>query len=303
MFISLIRVFKFAYKNFWRNIWLSLATVSIIVLTLISVSFLAFVNVLASQAVTAVKERVDISVYFKPEVTPQEVRTIQSKLQTFPEIQDVRYISREDSVRLLQDTYKNDVMIIESLKELGSNPLGDTIVIKAKDLADYPVILDALEKSQYRGLIEDKNYEDSQVYISKIYNVTDKVKRAGWFMSAVFAGIAILIVFNTIRIAIYTHGEEINIMKLVGASNWFIRGPFLVEAVLYAISGTILTAILLFPILHVADPYIMSFFDGSFSIFSYYAGSVFAFSAYHFIGITLLTMLASFLAVGRYVDV
>lgn len=303
MFISLIRVFKFAAKNFWRNIWLSLATVSVIVLTLISVSFIAFVNVLASQAVAAVKERVDISVYFKPEVTPQEVRIIQTKLQTFPEIQDVRYVSREDSVKMLQDTYKNDVMIIESLKELGANPLGDTIIVKARDLADYPVILDALEKSQYRGLIEDKNYEDSQVYISKIYNVTDKVKKAGWVMSAVFAGIAILIVFNTIRIAIYTHSEEINIMKLVGAGNWFIRGPFLVEAALYAITGTALTMILLFPVLHVVDPYVMSFFEGSFSIFSYYAQSVLAFSAYHLLGIALLTMIASFLAVGRYVDV
>lgn len=303
MIISLVRVFKFACKNFWRNIWLSLATVSVIVLTLISVSFLAFVNVLAAEAVSVVKERVDISVYFKPEVTPLEVKTIQSKLQQFPEIHEVRYVSREDSVRLLQETYKNDTFIIESLKELGGNPLGDTIVIKARELSDYPVILEALEKSQYRGLIEDKNYEDSQVYITKIYTVADKVKKAGWVMSAVFAGIAILIVFNTIRIAIYTHSEEINIMKLVGASNWFIRGPFLIEAMLYAISGTIATVVLLFPVLHITDPYVMSFFEGSFSIAAYYARSVLAFGVYHFIGITLLTMLASFLAVGRYVDV
>jgi len=303
MFISLIRVLKFACRNFWRNIWLSLATVSVIVLTLISVSFLAFVNVLASEAVAAVKERVDISVYFKPEVAPQEVKTIQTKLRQFPEIQDARYISREDSVRLLQETYKNDVFVIESIKELGANPLGDTLVIKARELSYYPAILEALEKSQYRGLIEDKNYEDSQVYISKIYNITDKIKKAGWVMSAVFAGIAILIVFNTVRIAIYTHSEEINIMKLVGASNWFIRGPFLVEAALYAAVGAISAVLILFPILHVIDPYVMSFFEGSFSIFSYYSHSVFSFALYHFISITLLTMIASFLAIGRYVDV
>lgn len=303
MFISLIRIIKFAFKNFWRNIWLSIATVSIIVLTLISVSFLNFLNVLTLQAIETVKHRVDVSVYFKPEVTPAEVKGVQMKLAQFKEIQDVRFVSREDSARVLRETYKDDELIIQSLTELGSNPLGDTLIIKAYELSDYPLILDALSKSQYRGLIEDRNYQDSQVFIEKIYTITDKIKKVGWFMTAVFAAIAILIVFNTIRIAIYTHGEEISIMKLVGASNWFIRGPFLIEAILYAAIGACVTVFILFPILSFVDPYIMSFFEGGFSISAYYASTFLTFGIAQFAGIVLLTLIAFFLAVGRYLDV
>ena len=303
MFISFFRIIKFAFTNFWRNIWLSIATVSIIVLTLISVSFLHFLNVLTVHAVETVKERVDVSVYFKPEVTPVEVKSVQQKLAQFKEVQIVRFVSREDSARVLKETYKNDELILQSLAELGNTPLGDTLVIKAHELNDYPLILDALERSQYRGLIEDRNYQDSNVFIEKIYSITDKIKKIGWFMTAVFAAIAILIVFNTIRIAIYTHGEEISIMKLVGASNWFIRGPFLIEAVFYAALGAFITVGILFPVLSFVDPYIMNFFEGSFSISAYYASSFLTFGAAQFAGIVILTLLAFFLAVGRYLDV
>jgi cell division transport system permease protein len=303
MFVSSVRVTKFAFKSFWRNIWLSIATVSVIILTLISVSFLGFLNIITSESVESVKERIDISVYFKPEVTPHEVKGIQEKLSTFREVKNIKYVSREDSLNLLKETYKDDVLVIESLEELGVNPLGDTLIIKAHDLSHYPVILDLLDRSQYRGLIEDKDYKDNQSFLNKIYTVTGKIKRFGLIASIVFASIAILVVFNTLRIAIYTHSEEISIMKLVGASNAFIRAPFLIEAVLYAAIGTVLTLLLLYPMLTLIDPYIISFFEGTFSLTAFYMSNIVVFGSYQFVGILTLTMLASFLAVGRYLDV
>lgn len=303
MIVSFIRVLKFAFRNFWRNVWLSVATVSIIVLTLISVSFLVFLNVLTTEAIEAVKERIDVSVYFKPEVTPQEVKAIQEKLATSDKIKTITYVSREDSLTLLKQRHEEDVLVAESLKELGGNPLGDTLVIKAYDIAYYPTILQALEASQYQGLIEDKNYKDNQLFLSKIHSVTDKVKRVGWIMSEVFVVIAILIVFNTIRIAIYTHSEEINIMKLVGADNWFIRAPFLVESLMYAFVAAVLCLVLLVPVLKLIDPYILSFFDNGFSMSAYYVSNLWQFAGWLFLGTLVLTLLTSFLAVGRYLDV
>lgn len=303
MLVSLIRAIKFALQNFRRNIWLSAATISIIILTLISVSFLGFLNVLTLQAVEAVKDRIDISVYFKPEVTPQEVKAIQQKLSKLEKIKSIYYLSREDSLKLLKEEHQKDVFITESLAELGNNPLGDTLMITAYELDYYPLILEALEQSQYKGLIQDKNYKDNQAFLQKIFTVTDKIKKIGWIISGVFAIIAILIVFNTIRIAIYTHSEEIGIMKLVGADNWFIRAPFLIEAVLYACIGTVLTLLILYPILELIDPYILSFFDNSFSLTAYYLSHLTGLALWQFAGTLVLTMAVSFMAVGRYLDV
>jgi cell division transport system permease protein len=303
MFISFIRIIKFALQNFWRNIWLSVATISIIILTLISVTFLGFVNVLTLQAVETVKDRIDISVYFKPEVTPQEVKSIKEKLVKLDKIKSIYYLSREDSLKLLKEKHKQDVLVAESLQELGANPLGDTLIIKAYELNYYPLILQALEQSQYKGLIQDKNYQDNQAFLEKIYTVTDKIKKMGWLISGVFALISILIVFNTIRIAIYTHSEEINIMKLVGAGNWFIRAPFLIEAILYAGIGTVLTLLFLYPFLKLIDPYVLSFFNGSFSLTAYYLSNLLALASWQFIGILILALVVSFVAVDRYLDV
>jgi cell division transport system permease protein len=259
--------------------------------------------VLTLQAVETVKDRIDISVYFKPEVTPQEVKSIKEKLVKLDKIKSIYYLSREDSLKLLKEKHKQDVLVAESLQELGANPLGDTLIIKAYELNYYPLILQALEQSQYKGLIQDKNYQDNQAFLEKIYTVTDKIKKMGWLISGVFALISILIVFNTIRIAIYTHSEEINIMKLVGAGNWFIRAPFLIEAILYAGIGTVLTLLFLYPFLKLIDPYVLSFFNGSFSLTAYYLSNLLALASWQFIGILILALVVSFVAVGRYLDV
>ena len=302
MFVSLYRIIKFALQNFKRNFWLSIVTISMIVLTLLTVSFVGFIYVLTAEAVSAVEERVDVSVYFKPEVSPDEVKSIKDSLTRYDKIKYIQYISREDSLMLLQKKYSDDVLVQESLAQLGSNPLADTLVIKAYDLNAYPSILEGLDRT-YGKLIEKKNYEDNQVFLQRINSITDKTKTVGLIVSSVFAAIAALIVFNTIRIAIYTHSEEINIMKLVGADNWFIRAPFLVEAILYAALGTAVTLVLLYPIVQTIDPYVSEFFDGSFSLYAYYSSNIILFSFWNMVGTFCLTLVASFVAVGRYLDV
>ena len=166
MFVSLYRIIKFALQNFKRNFWLSIVTISMIVLTLLTVSFVGFIYVLTAEAVSAVEERVDVSVYFKPEVSPDEVKSIKDSLTRYDKIKYIQYISREDSLMLLQKKYSDDVLVQESLAQLGSNPLADTLVIKAYDLNAYPSILKGLDRT-YGKLIEKKNYEDNQVFLKK----------------------------------------------------------------------------------------------------------------------------------------
>lgn len=300
--VSFFRSIKFAFQNFKRNFWLSVATISMVVLTVLTVTFVGFLYVLTEEAVAAVRERVDVSVFFKPEVSPEEVLAIKEQLSQLEKIKYIQFVSREDSLKWILEKYQDKGLVQESVKELGTNPLGDTLVIKAYDLAYYPVVLEALDQ-KFGQLIKDKTYDDNRVFLEKIGSITGKIKTVGVIISIVFACIAALIVFNTIRIAIYTHSEEISIMKLVGADNWFIRAPFLIEALLWAVCSTIIAVLLLYPIVRLIDPYIISFFDGGFSLNAYYASNIFIFGIWQATGTFLLTLAASFVAVGRYLDV
>ena len=115
------------------------------------------------------------------------------------------------------------------------------------------MVIDVLEQDRYASLIEEKDYKDHEEVISKITHITGRAKSAGQVMSVIFAIIAILIVFKTVRIAIYTHREEITIMKTVGAANWFVKFPYIMQSVLYSFLAVGLTLLLLYPALNVAD--------------------------------------------------
>lgn len=301
--VTYTRVIKFALQNFFRNIWLSIITIFIIILTLFSINSIFFINVLTQEAISTLKEKIDISVYFKPEVTPAQVRNIKEKIEKFSEIRDIRFINREDALAFFKEKHKDDFSIQESLKELEKNPLGDTLIIKAHKLEDYPFVLRALESSQYINLIQEKNFANYNDLLEKLIRITSKVKKIALIETVIFILIAILVVFNTIRIAIYTHSQEIGIMKLVGASNWFIRAPFLVEGVLYALLGTIITLILLYPFLTLLEPQITHFFGGNFNIVAYYLSHLFKFFGLELLAMIVLNTLASSIAITRYLRV
>lgn len=303
MFISLWRTIKFAWKNFFRNFWLSLSTISIIVLTLLSVNFLFFLNALTLEAAEAIKDKIDITIYFKPEVTSAEGRVIEEKLEKITYIKSLKYIPREDALESFQQKHEDDFIITESLKELSGNPLGDSIIIKAEKIEDYPLVLEALERSKYAEFIQDKDFDDNQEFLDKLKGITDKIKKIGLAIIVVFILIAILVMFNTIRITIYTHSHEINIMKLVGASNWFIRLPFLIEAVFYALVSVIVTLAILYPILALIEPYISGFFNGNFSVLAYFSSHLFELFIWEFIGCSILNIFGSSIATSKYLQV
>src|SRR3989344_4186755 len=225
----------FSWQSFWRNIWLSIVTITIIVLALVSINFLVVLNVITDTAVSLVQEKIDVSVYFKQTVTEPQVLEVKPYLASLAQVDDITYISQQTALQAFRERHQQNTAIIESLEALDQNPLGATLIIQAKSLDDYPEILSVLDNSKYNELILDKNFEDHAAYISKLKNISDTINRIGILTAAVFIFIATLIVFNTIRVAIYTHRQEIGIMKLVGAANWFIRIPFLFSGIWYGL--------------------------------------------------------------------
>jgi len=162
-----------------------------------------------------IKDKIDVSLHFHQEVKDEKIAEIKSHLETMPQIKKISYRSAQSNLDAFKERHKDDVAIQETLAELEGNPLGATLVIKAKDLDDYPEVLEAIDNPAYANLIEEKSYDDHQVVIERVNNIAASVKKGGFIVSLVFVLIAVLIIFNTVRIAIFTHQDEINIMKLV----------------------------------------------------------------------------------------
>jgi len=301
---SIYRVFIFAWQSFWRNIWLSVVTITIIVLTFISINFLIVVNIISNAATDIIKNKVDVSLYFKPDIIEPQVLEVKTYLSSLTQVKEINYVSQQEALEKFRQLHRQDSVIIESLEELEQNPIGATLQIKAKNIEDYPAIMDVLNNSKYNDLILDKNFDDHQAYISKIKNLSDNIKRIGFLASGIFILIALLIVFNTIRIAIYTHQQEIGVMKLVGATNWFIRSPFLLEAIFYGVIACIISIAIVYPLLNFIQPHLNQFFlTEEFNLTEHFNKNFWQIFGLELLIVIFLNMVSSSIAIRRYLKV
>lgn len=302
--IAIARVVKFALQNFRRNFWISMITASILALALISVNMLVAVNVLAGMAVRTVESRVDVSVYFKPAVGEDIVKNIKSSLEVMPEVKAVRYVSSDTALATFRERHAEDTLLVGALSEIGQNPLGSALIIQAASAEHYPVIMQAIEQPAYQGYIDEKNFDDYRAVVTRINAIADRLERFGFAVSGLFALIALLIVANSIRIAIYTRREEISIMRLVGASSAFIRAPFFLEGFLWSALAVAVTGVLVLVGAGAADPSVARFFEGTtFSLAGYFREHALLIFTAELIGTWALVLFAEALAMRRYLRV
>lgn len=276
MFTALKRIFKWGFKNFWRNGWLSTATVSIMVLTLLVITVLLMVNVVANAILENLEKKIDISVYFKLDASEEEVLKVKSQLEGLQEVESVAYTSQEEALINFKERHKDNPILIQSLEELDTNPLEASLNIKAQETSQYASINQFLESVYYQDIIDKVNYMQNKEVIGKLNKIVVDVKTGGLALSFLLALIVFLVTFNAIRLAIYSSREEINVMRLVGASNWFIRGPFIIEGILYGIIATVITLVILYPVFYFISPKISSFLPVG-DIFTYFQINLVAF--------------------------
>jgi cell division transport system permease protein len=298
--ISSLRVIKIGFVNFWRNLWLSLAATIVMTVTLVIFSSLFLVFILTNYSIHTIQNTVDVSVYFKIGLAEQQIDKIKDQISQDPRIKEVDYISASQAFDNFKAAHQNDPLITESLNELTENPLPATLHIKTYDLSDYPGVAQNLESDQYKNFIDKVNFEDNRVIIDRLNKILKFVITFGLALVAVFALIAVLVIFNTITLTIYNRKEEVEIMRLVGATNWYIRGPFLTESLLYSVFSTIITAALFVPVYYKVLPKVIAYVNPQVNI---YANSIFNFGylVLMLFGIALiLSVVSSMLAIRRY---
>jgi cell division transport system permease protein len=304
--ILLKRIFLAGILGFYRNRTVSLSSILILTITLsIIVGLFVFRGVI-DFSINEIKSKVDISIYMKKDATEDEIDFVYKNLQNLDQVNTVTLVTKEQVYENFKEKYKDNPETLEALEQVGNNPFGATINVKAKETADYEVIIAKINDEDLFGVadssIDKVNYFDIKDSIDKLTKITAWLDRVGTIIVAIFALMSFLIVYNTMRLAIFTFRDEISVMKLVGASNMYIRGPFLVEAAIYGIISTIITLAVAYPITAEVSKRTIVLFDG-FNIATYFQSNFFQITTILLFSGVAIAFFSSLFAVRKYLKV
>ncbi|MBI3638319.1 ABC transporter permease [Candidatus Wolfebacteria bacterium] len=302
MFTALSRIFKYGFLGFWRNGWLSTATISILVIALIVFEGVIIFRVITKTALDSLQDKIDISVYFKSSVPEDEIIKIQRSLETLNEVKKVEYISKDQALLTFKEKHKDDEEISQSLDELQGNPLLASLNIKAYDPKKYVVISNYLDGADFKDEFQKVTYAQNAIVIEKLNKIIDTAEKGGFVLIVFLALIGVLVTFNTIRLAIYSSRDEIGIMRLVGASNFFTRSPYMVEGIFLGIAAAILSVIIFAPIMYFSSPYV-NIFIPEMNLWSYFLSNLFIILLYQLLLGVGLGVFSSYIAVRKYLRV
>lgn len=306
-FTKLKRVLRTGFFNFWRDGTVSLASVLVMTITLIVIGLISFSGAILDTTLAELRDKIDVNVTFVTVADEEDVLNIKHALESLPEVSLVTYVSREEVLTAFKERHSSDQSILSALDELGDNPLGAVLNVKARDPSQYASIAEFLESDNTLSsdgitLIDRVNYFQNKSAIDRLAHIISAADRLGFILTIFLIVISILIAFNTIRLTIYIAREEISVMRLVGASTTYIQGPFMVVGIIYGVTASILTLLLLLPFTYWLGNTTENFFIG-FNIFSYYLR--------HFLEIALIITasgvfigaLSSILAIRKYLKV
>ncbi|MEX0931865.1 MAG: permease-like cell division protein FtsX [Candidatus Paceibacterota bacterium] len=301
------RVVRAGFVNFWRSGFVSLSSVVVMVTTLLVIGSLLFVGTLLSSTLSQIESKVDINVYFNIDADEGSILVLKQNLENLPEVSQIEYVDRDEALAKFKERHKDDITTLQALEEIGDNPLGGYLNITARQTSQYEGIVSFLDSEvptdeEGNSIIQNINYNQNRVAIDRLTQIIESAERFGIAVTVLFVVMSVMITFNTIRLAIFVSKEEISIMRLVGASNMYIRGPFVVVGMMYGLASGIIAILIFYPVTYWLGPITQNFFTGI-NIFHYYLnnfGSIFLVLVGSGV---LLGAISSYLAVRRYLKV
>ncbi len=307
MWIKVKRVVRTGFFSFWRNSFVSLSSILVMVVTLFVIGSVIFSGAILRSTLIQIKDKVDINVYFLTGAGEADIISMKKNIERLPEVLSVAYVSREESLANFKKRHENDEFTLQALDELGENPLGATLNIKAKDPSQYESIAEFLKsKSALSGegetIVDKVNYYQNKEAIDRLTKIINSANKLGLALTIFLICISVLITFNTIRLVIYMARDEISVMRLVGASTGYIRGPFFVAGAIYGFVASIITLILFYPITLWLGETTANFFVGL-NLFHYYTsnfGQIFLIIVGSGV---VIGSISSYLAVRKYLNV
>jgi len=297
------RIIIAVFRDLTRNVWLNIATTFIIVIALFTLVTMLAVDKIGNYALGTLQEKIDISVQFKDNADEKKILEFKEDVERMEEVRSVEYISKEQALINFKEVHKNSEYIEQSIDELGENPLFAVLNVKAKSLEQYKAIDNYINNNEnYKDIIEDVNFKENERAINNFSVILKTVKDGIFGLATLFIFISVLVAFNTIRLAMYAHRMEIEIMRLVGASNWFIKMPFILEGAIFGVLGCLATFAIVFPVVMYISPEMSQFLPG-FDLQNYFMSDFPRIAVILLLSGMALGVISSLIAIRRYLKV
>jgi len=301
------RILRSGFFNFWRDSTVSLASVLVMMVTLLVIGLISFSGAILDTTLAELRNKIDVNVTFVTTAKEEDILNIRHTLESLQEVSLVTYITREEALTEFKERHASDPSILAALDELDFNPLGAVLNIKARDPSQYASVAEFLESDNTLSpggitIVDRINYFQNKEAIDKLTRIISSADKLGFALTLFLAIISMLIAFNTIRLTIYIARDEISVMRLVGASTTYIQGPFVVVGVIYGVTAGFLTLLLLLPMTYWLGSTTEGFFIG-FNIFSYYLRHFLEIASIIMVSGVLIGALSSILAIRKYLKV
>lgn len=307
LWTSFKRVARSGFFSFWRNGFVSFSSVLVMIITLSVITSTMFLGAILNASLNEIKSKVDVNVYFVNSANENDILSMKKSIESLPEVLSVTYTSKEDALVDFKAKHENDEFTLQALNEIGENPLGASLNIRAKEPSQYEGIANFLKsknsiETDSSSIIDKVNYYQNKNAIDTLTRLINSANQLGFALTLFLVFISILITLNTIRLAIFMSKDEISVMRLVGASSMYVKGPFIVSGALYGFTSAIITLFIFFPVTYWLGNATENFFVGL-NIFKYYISN---FGRIFLIIVSsgvIVGSLSSFLAVRKHLKV
>lgn len=301
--IDIKRMLRGGMLHFKRNGVVSLASSLVMTITLSVITGLILFSAILNASIQTIEKKVDVVVYFTPGTTEDRVFSVKGALEKLPEVSAINYISAADALTSFREKYQNDYLTIAALEELKENPLGARLEVKAKSPSQYESIVKLLDEGsaldpENASAIDKINYYQNKDVIEKLNRISTGAKTLGFIGTLILILITIAITFNTVRLTMYFTREEISVMRLVGAAKLYIRGPFMVEGIIYGIIGTLITILIYLPATYYVGKNMSDFLG--LNLFSYYLDNLFQIATITLVSGVFLGAVSAWIAIRKY---
>lgn len=301
------RIVRSGFVNFWRSGLVSMSSILVMVVALSMIGATLLMSAFLNATLGVIQDKIDINIYFNTDAPEEDIMAIKRSIELLPETKEVVYVSKDQALAEFRKRNENNQLTLQALDAHGKNPLRAVLNVKAKESSQYASIAKFLEQGSAlsangASIIDKVNYNENKTAIDRLTKIINGVERFGLFATIALILISIFITLNTIRLVIYISREEIGVMKLVGADNKYVRGPFMVQGVIYGIVAALIATALFYPLTSWIKNSTNDFWGGI-DLFQYYITNFLEIFAILLVSGMLLGGISSFLAIRRYLKV
>lgn len=304
MSTDLKRVFSFALTDFYRNKGTSIAAIFVLIITTLLMTGLFLTSGISNFLITTIQNKIDITAYFKENTSELDILSVKEEiLKNSPNIKSVQYVSKEDALNEFNQRHKDNDTFAKALLEVGGNPFLPSLnIITSGNPAQYKQISNVLESDQFSNFVEKVDFSQKKDTIEKVFSITSNINRFGLVLAVIFILIAVSVVFNTMKLVIDTSKEEITTMRIVGASSWFLRAPFIIEGAIFGLISFMICFLITFLSAYSLSRSLLTIMPG-FNIFDYFISNLWIIILIQLFSGVGLGAISSYIVVKKYLKI